>query len=888
MSRILLVDDDENLLRIAQMFLIREEPTFNLATATSSREALRRLGETHFDVVVADYQMPGMDGLELLEGLRQEGNTIPFIMFTGRGREEVAMQALNLGASYYLMKGDKTASTFGELAHIIRQVVEYKRTEEELQQSEARFRRIFHGADDAILVIQLLEDESLGCFLEVNDIACQRYGYSRAEFLQMTPQDLNAPGHFERLQQAGLLENLLQEEPIRLETVHRGKNGELFPVEINSLMITLNSERVRLAIARDISERARADAALRESESEKALILQSTAEVIVYQDSDLRIKWVNKAAANTIGLAPEELVGRYCYEVWRQRTDPCVDCPVIKAMETGEMHQRENTTIDGKIWNDRAYPVRDEKGGIIGAVEVAMEITEQKRAEEALRASEARFRNMAENIRDGLVIIENSVPVYINDRLCEITGYSKDELQHMTAVDLALPKEKDRLMHLFQNYLKGEIPPDPIEFWISRKDGTQRCLQNRYSAYKENDQIIGKYIFISDITERKQAEKMLQESEEKYRFLFENAPIGIGMAEGDGTILANNQTMLQMLGYSMDELKALDPTTLYANSKERERIFQLIRETGRVRDYELQMRRKDGTIYDVLINIDLTTIGESPLILTTALDITERKQTEETLKQQKDELSDFAHAMTHDLKNSLLSIEGYAKALETEHDKTYAKKIAQLATHMNLRLRRSLRLANAGQVIGKTEEVDLVQLVQAVAEDFIQENVDFTLDALPKVRGDPEKLSQAFQNLFENAVIHGKARKVEVRRQDGKNGIHILITNDGEPIPGENRPKIFQQGFTTKESAGGLGLTIVQKVIAAHGWQIRLQDTPKTTFRIFLPTSRKPEIPLFKWKHLCFCNSEVGENRLFRQGMLEARGILFIGQKHMLQSPIGP
>ncbi len=123
MARILLVDDDKDLLRISQRYLKQEEPTYEFIAIESAHEALQALEKTHFDALVADYQMPEMDGLELLEHLRREGSTIPFIIFTGRGREEVAIRALNLGADHYLRKGGESKSLFGELAHIIKQLV---------------------------------------------------------------------------------------------------------------------------------------------------------------------------------------------------------------------------------------------------------------------------------------------------------------------------------------------------------------------------------------------------------------------------------------------------------------------------------------------------------------------------------------------------------------------------------------------------------------------------------------------------------------------------------------------------------------------------------------------------------------------------------------------
>lgn len=127
MTRVLLVDDDEDFLALARKFLAREDATIDLITSRSAEVGLQKIATEHFDVIVADYQMPGgLSGLELLERLRADGSSTPFIVFTGRGREEVAIRALNLGAAFYLKKGGELKSLFAELAHFIKRAAEKK------------------------------------------------------------------------------------------------------------------------------------------------------------------------------------------------------------------------------------------------------------------------------------------------------------------------------------------------------------------------------------------------------------------------------------------------------------------------------------------------------------------------------------------------------------------------------------------------------------------------------------------------------------------------------------------------------------------------------------------------------------------------------------------
>jgi len=129
---------------------------------------------------------------------------------------------------------------------------------------------------------------------------------------------------------------------------------------------------------RDITARRQAEQALEKAELEKETILDSLTEHVVYQSKNMTIIWANRAACESAGMRREQLMGRHCYQVWAQQDEPCVDCPVIRAMQTGQTEKGERLTPDGKAWLIQGSPVRDEKGDITGAVEVTLDITNRK------------------------------------------------------------------------------------------------------------------------------------------------------------------------------------------------------------------------------------------------------------------------------------------------------------------------------------------------------------------------------------------------------------------------------------------------------------------------------------------------------------------------------
>jgi CheY-like chemotaxis protein len=150
--RILHVDDEPPILELTQFFLERTGE-MTITSCCCAEEALELIGTEEFDAVISDYEMPGMNGIDLLFELRTAGITIPFIVFTGRGREDVVIEALNKGADFYIQKGGEVRSQFAELRNAIRRAVEKHRFEQEIRGSERRISDIFHHLPDATFAV---------------------------------------------------------------------------------------------------------------------------------------------------------------------------------------------------------------------------------------------------------------------------------------------------------------------------------------------------------------------------------------------------------------------------------------------------------------------------------------------------------------------------------------------------------------------------------------------------------------------------------------------------------------------------------------------------------------------------------------------------------------
>ncbi|MEF8874869.1 MAG: PAS domain S-box protein, partial [Candidatus Thermoplasmatota archaeon] len=238
----LFVDDEKSLLDQTEIFLEKRDEEIEVLTASSAERALEMMEEEDFDVIVSDYQMPDIDGLEFLEETREErGDDIPFIMFTGKGREKVAMKALNLGADRYIQKGGDPKSQYGVLARTIKQEYEHF-------QSEKKYRTVVKNSHDAIYIYR--GDE----FLFVNDRAVEITGYSREELTDMKIWELLHPDDRQRVRNIGEKRTEGDDAPSEYNVRLITKEGKTKYLHLTVTPIDFKGQRAFLGSARDITE----------------------------------------------------------------------------------------------------------------------------------------------------------------------------------------------------------------------------------------------------------------------------------------------------------------------------------------------------------------------------------------------------------------------------------------------------------------------------------------------------------------------------------------------------------------------------------------------------------------------------------------------------------
>ncbi|MCT8336239.1 response regulator [Methanoculleus sp. Afa-1] len=256
---VLYVDDEPALLEIGKLFLERSG-ALAIETVSSAREALNLLGEQRCDAVVADYQMPEMDGIELLKEVRQHFENIPFILFTGRGREEVVVEALNCGADGYIQKGGDPHSQFAELEHRVVRAVERRRAILALRDSEKRYRALFEGANDPIFIFE--EDR----FVDCNEKALETFRCTREFLIRKTPWDLSSPVQPDGVPALASAVEKMQAaysgQPQFFEWRITAPSGKRYDTEMSVSRLDVKGPRQLQAIVRDVTARKQTEAAL--------------------------------------------------------------------------------------------------------------------------------------------------------------------------------------------------------------------------------------------------------------------------------------------------------------------------------------------------------------------------------------------------------------------------------------------------------------------------------------------------------------------------------------------------------------------------------------------------------------------------------------------------
>jgi len=443
------------------------------------------------------------------------------------------------------------------------------------------------------------------------------------------------------------------------------------------------------------------------------------------------------------------------------------------------------------------------------------------------------FRSIFENARVGinLVGLDDRI-IEVNPEFQNMVGYSEKELKDMTITEVTHPEDLEKDYELLNKMLSEDEDRYQMEKRYITKSGDIVWANLTVTVVRDdNGNPLWTIGIAQDITKQK---KTQQELERAFKAM-DSSIDGIAILNENREYTYLNDAHADIYGYSRPEdLLGLSWKVLY-DAEERDRfqqeIMPYLNENGHWKG-EAVGRKKNGETFPQ--EVSLTLLEEGGLICVVR-NISKRKEAEERLRKQKEELSEFVHAMSHDLSNRLHQVSGYLDLYHQDHDEEMYRRAQRIISQMGDLLKYSVDLADAGQVVQKQSDVNLNEVLTQVTSTVIPRSIEYSQEELPTIEADRTKLLQVFRNIFDNAVTHGDPDTIRVSKEMRDDGIHLQIMNDGEPIPLEHKENLFKRGFTTSSTNSGFGLTIAKKIVEAHGWEISLKSIDPPIFDIFIP-----------------------------------------------------
>jgi PAS domain S-box-containing protein len=555
MIRTIYIDDEPLLLELAKDF-IEDGVEFTMDTTTSVDEAIRRVMNGDYDAVICDYQMPAMNGVEFLKALRSKGDVTPFVLFTGRGREEVVIDALNNGVDFYLKKGGEPSSQFAELKNLLIQMSRRRQAEDAMTHNARRFRAMIENSMD---IIGVLDRNSTLRY--VSPSISKILGYSVDEVIGTNLQTYSHPELVDNL--AKVIQTIRPGRTERYEISLRHKNGtyRLLETSIAVMPTELGPNQV-VVNGRDITERRKKEDELRHSEEMVRYIVGHAPNAMAIQDVELRYLMVSDQYLTAFDLCDHDVIGRTPQEVFKRVPEEwgaICSAALAGKIRKGEIeftleNRSRRVVYDVRPWHD----VTGEVGGLvtyIGSVPGAAVPREE------LAGSDHRYQLLAENVRDVIWMMDTSGRfTYVSPSILELRGYTPDEVRGQSLDQALTPDSVKKVQEFIAEGLEvlkstGRFPEQTREVEQLKKGGGSVWTEVTAGGLYDNE---GKFVSIlgvtRDISERRSAEDELRASEKRFRALFENSPLGTFIIDMDGNFLESNKLFCDMLGYDMDSL----------------------------------------------------------------------------------------------------------------------------------------------------------------------------------------------------------------------------------------------------------------------------------------------------------------------------------------------
>ena len=735
---------------------------------------------------------------------------------------------------------------------IVEDITERKRVEEQLRTTADRLKAILENAPVGIAVY-----DPEGRLVDPNAAYQRICGYSAEELKGKKFTDYTHPDDVAKNLQ--LYEQFASGElqSYEIEKRYIRKDGKIIWVRV---IVSRINEQFNVGIIEDITERKQAQEALGESERFLRMVIDLVPHLIFVKDEESRYVLVNQACAEAYGTTPLQMVGRYTSEI-------------VSNPDYAEMFMRADREVieSGKPKFIPEEAIRDTSGGMrfhqtnkvpfvrsttgeTALIGVSVDITDHKRAEQALRESEEKFRLLLNSTAEAIYGVDLQGNCTICNPAClRLLGYQAPEdllgknmhkvMHHSHANGVPYPQQECQIYTSFREGKPSHVTDEVL--W--RADGTSFPAEYWSYPMHKGAELIGSVVTFLDISDRKRAEQSLRQSEERYRVLFDRNLAAVFHSSG-GKLLDCNEAMCRMFGYSREEMLALDLRTLYCDVNDRDTGQKLLYQNGYLKNNQVELRRKDGIVITVLANLNvLHEEGrQAPGVVGVMLEITEVRRLQERLLQSQklEAIGRLAGGVAHDFNNLLMVITSYTEMLQSrlasdDQARTDTQQVLKAADRAASLTQQMLAFSRKQMLSPKI--LDLNSVVDETAKmlkRLIGENIELRFawsKPLWRIMADPGQMAQVLMNLSINArdaMPRGGTLTIATGNVSVDEGgierrlyvspgdyVRLSVTDTGIGISKDLQQRIFDPFFTTKEvgKGTGLGLATVYGIVKQSG-----------------------------------------------------------------------
>lgn len=746
------------------------------------------------------------------------------------------------------------------LIAVVRDITDKLVAESKLKDSEHQYRTIIESLGDPIHVIDkdlkiILTNNTLEEWVDLFHINQDIIGKKISEVFPFLPEKVSE--EYYRVLETG--KTLVTEEFTRL-------NEKEIYTEVRKIPIFAEGKVVQVVtVVKDITNRKIAEIKLKESEKEFRNIIENTKDAIVIIDFEGKLLYISPQLSKMLKGRVINKNSRFYQYIHKEDVNKLISYYKNTIKEKKFLEKPVEFRILPKhgdyIWfSSSSKNYYDDEGRVIGFISALKDITDKKKAEQNLEKSEQKYRLITENSNDLIRVLGEDFKIeFLNEKTHrQVLGYTRDDLIGKFDTKLFPPEDYPKLRRFMLTLFKNKE-----EIHVSRmrhKKGYYLWFEVKTKMFKD-EQGKQKYLFISrDISERRQTEIALMESEEKYRNLYKNSPNGVLLSDKNGVIIDINSSAERILGYSKSELNGSNYIKFNMVTPDQiaqiKKVFVQVLKGVKPKPIELQIKKRNGNLIWILFQSSMIKLNNEIIVECIAQDITDKKKAENLIIEENKRLlelnkmkTELISRVSHELKTPITSIFGGTQILlEVYKDQTCSEAVEfiELINRGGKRLKVLIEnLLDASRIESEKLRLNLQgENIVEIIKNCVSDNrylankrnmiIELNLPEVVRIEIDKMRIEQVITNLLSNAIKNTpKKGIIKITLEEKSVGVYFKIEDSGIGLTEKEMETLFLkfgkierygQKMDIDIEGSGLGLYISKEIIDMHGGHIWVES----------------------------------------------------------------